>query len=197
MNSHFKLPAECPATVFKDMPIEQAIDVIGELCRIDMRSSKILASVTAAQFIMESGFGKSELAQNANNCFGMKCHLSGNTWAGSTWDGTSYYVKNSCEECTPGTRTVFSSAFRKYPSVQHSVSDHSAYLLGAMRGSQKRFLGISKCRDPRMAIQILKDGGYATSSEYSDELFSVIEQFNLTKYDRKSPICIHKFLHLF
>ena len=30
---------------------------------------------------------KSELAQNANNVFGMKCSLSGNTWSGSTWDG--------------------------------------------------------------------------------------------------------------
>lgn len=30
------------------------------------------ASVSLAQFILESRYGKSELAQNANNCFGMK-----------------------------------------------------------------------------------------------------------------------------
>ncbi len=40
--------------------------------------SGILASVSLAQFILESGYGKSELAQNANNIFGMKCSLSGN-----------------------------------------------------------------------------------------------------------------------
>ena len=45
----------------------------------DMKKSGILASVSLAQFIQESGYGKTELAQNANNCFGMKCTLSGNT----------------------------------------------------------------------------------------------------------------------
>lgn len=36
-----------------------------------------------AQFILESGYGRKELAQKANNCFGMKCVLSGNSWGGS------------------------------------------------------------------------------------------------------------------
>jgi flagellum-specific peptidoglycan hydrolase FlgJ len=47
-----------------------------------MKKSGILASVSLAQFILESGYGKSELAQKANNCFGMKKSLSGNTWSG-------------------------------------------------------------------------------------------------------------------
>ena len=40
--------------------------------------------IKLAQFILESGYGKSELAQKVNNCFGMKKSLSGNTWGGST-----------------------------------------------------------------------------------------------------------------
>lgn len=59
----------------------------------DQKKTGILASVSMAQFILESGYGKSELAQNANNVFGMKCSLSGNTWSGSTWDGNSNYTK--------------------------------------------------------------------------------------------------------
>ena len=39
----------------------------------NQRQSGILASVSMAQFILESGYGKSELAQDANNCFGMRC----------------------------------------------------------------------------------------------------------------------------
>ena len=70
-NPYDNLPAEYPAAVFNDMSPEQAVDVIGNLCRIDMKASGILASVSAAQFILESDFGKSELAQNSNNCFGM------------------------------------------------------------------------------------------------------------------------------
>lgn len=183
MKPYDKFPTEYQATVFAGMPLEQAIDMIGELCRIDMRSSGILASVTAAQFIWESGFGKSELAQNANNCFGMKCYLSGNTWPGSTWDGISHYSKYSGEEYTPGIITEVLSSFRKYPSVQHSIADHSAYLLGAMRGSRKRYPGISECRDPKLALQIIQDGGYAAGTSYASSLFSAIDCYDLTRYD--------------
>ena len=183
-NTYDNLPAEYPAAVFNDMSLEQAVDVIGNLCRIEMKASGILASVSASQFIMESGFGKSELAQNSNNCFGMKCYLSGNTWPGSTWDGTSFYVKDSCEEYTIGTTTLVASAFRKYSSVQQSIADHTAYLLGATRySSLKRYPGIAECKDPRLAVQLLQDGGYATSSTYAADLFSGIEKYDLTKYD--------------
>lgn len=46
------------------------ITKIGELCK-----TGILASISAVQFILESDYEKSELAQNINNCFGMKCSL--------------------------------------------------------------------------------------------------------------------------
>ncbi len=50
----------------------------------------ILASVSMAQFILESGYGKSELAQNANNVFGMKCSLSRQHMERlAFWDGKS------------------------------------------------------------------------------------------------------------
>ena len=39
------------------------------------------AAITMAQALLESGAGKSELAVNAKNLFGMKKSLSGNTWA--------------------------------------------------------------------------------------------------------------------
>ena len=82
------------ASVFANLTEKEAAAKIGGLCKADMARTGILASVSAAQFILESGYGKSELAQNANNCFGMKCSLSGNTWSGSTWDGSSKYTKN-------------------------------------------------------------------------------------------------------
>ena len=93
------------AVIFKTMIEEQAVKKIGELCKADMAKSGILASISAAQFILECGYGKSELAQNANNCFGMKKSLSGNTWSGSTWDGKSVYTKKTKEEYT--TRTAW------------------------------------------------------------------------------------------
>lgn len=148
-----------------------------------MKKTGILASISAAQFILESGYGKSELAQNANNCFGMKCSLSGNTWSGSTWDGTSKYIKETKEEYTAGTLTTITAEFRKYTSVEKSIADHSAYLLGAMNGSNKRYDGLAGCTDYKKAAQLIKDGDYATSSTYVSKLCSIIERFNLTQYD--------------
>ena len=135
---------------------------------------------------MECGYGKSELAQNANNCFGMKKSLSGNTWSGSTWDGKSIYTKKTKEEYTPGVLTEITADFRKYPKVEDSIADHSAYLLGAMNGSKKRYEGLAGCTDYKKAAQLIKDGGYATSSTYVEKLCSIIERWNLTQYDVKA-----------
>ena len=152
------------ASVFANLTEKEAAAKIGGLCKADMARTGILASVSAAQFILESGYGKSELAQNANNCFGMKCSLSGNTWSGSTWDGSSKYTKETKEEYTSGELTTITADFRKYASVEDSISDHSAYLLGAMNGSKKRYDGFKGCTDYKKAAQIIKDGGNATSS---------------------------------
>ena len=40
-----------------------------------------------------------------------------------------------------------SEEFRKYACVEDSIADHSAYLLGAMNGSKKRYEGIAGMTD--------------------------------------------------
>ena len=122
------------ASALKDQSEGDVIKKVGPLCSADMKTSGILASVTMAQFILESGYGKSELAQGANNCFGMKKSLSGNTWSGSTWDGKSIYTKKTQEDDGTGRLYTITADFRKYPCVEDSIADHSAYLLGAMNG---------------------------------------------------------------
>lgn len=161
----------------------QAASKIGELCRKDYQSSGVLASVSAAQMILESGYVKSELAQNANNCFGMKKSLSGNTWSGSSWDGKSIYTKRTAEQKPDGTIYYVTADFRKYSSIEDSVADHSAYLLGAKNGTSLRYAGLKGEKDYRKAIQIIKDGGYATSLSYVSKICNIIEKYNLTQYD--------------
>lgn len=119
-----------------------------------------------AQFILESGYGHTELAQNANNCFGMKASLSGNTWANSTWDGKSIYTKQTNEQNPDGTIITIVADFRKYKCIEDSIADHAAYLLGAKKGTALRYKGLKGCQDYKKAVQIIKDGGYATSLTY-------------------------------
>ena len=163
------------------MSREEFVEYIGQLAAADMQTSGILASVTAAQSILESGYGKSELALQALNLGGMKAELSGNTWA-SAWDGR-VYIKDTAEQREDGSYYTITAAFRSYPSVAAYLADNSAYLAGARAGSDLRYAGVVGCRDYRQAFQILKDGGYATSLEYVGKLCAVVERWNLTRFD--------------
>ena len=171
------------ASSLSGMSEADVIKKVGPLCTADMKKSGILASVTLAQFILESGYGKSELAQAANNVFGMKKSLSGNTWSGSAWDGKSVYTKKTQEDDGTGKLYTITADFRKYPCIEDSIADHSAYLLGAKNGSRLRYEGLKGCTDYKKAVQIIKDGGYATSTTYVSKLCSIIERWNLTQYD--------------
>jgi hypothetical protein len=171
------------AAVFKALTEAQVVAKVGALFTADQKKSGILASVSMAQFILESGYGKTELAQEANNCFGMKKSLSGNTWSGSVWDGTSVYTKKTQEDDGTGKLYTVTADFRKYPCVEDSISDHSAYLLGSMNGSKKRYAGLAGEKDYKKAVQIIKDGGYATDTSYVSKICGIIEKWDLTQYD--------------
>lgn len=145
--------------------------------------SGILWSVTTAQWILESGYGKTKLAKEAENYFGMKCTLSGNTWA-SVWDGKSKIKISTQEDPGNGNYYTIQADFRKYPDMEHSIQDHAGYLLGAEKSpGVKRYAGLTNCKNFREAIQLIKDGGYATDTRYVSKICNIIERFELDKYD--------------
>lgn len=53
----------------------EKIEKLGPIATADQKETGILASVTMAQMILESGYATTDLAVNANNLFGMKCSL--------------------------------------------------------------------------------------------------------------------------
>lgn len=170
------------ATSLKSMTEAQVVDRVGSLFTEDQKKTGVLASVSMAQFLLESSYGKSELTQNANNGFGMKQNLSGNTWTGSTWDGKSVYNKVTKEHNGVDYVEIV-APFRKYACIEDSIADHSAYLVGAKNGANLRYAGLKGETNYQKAAQIIKDGGYATSPTYVTNLCNVIQKWNLTKYD--------------
>lgn len=174
-----------------DLAQEERIERIGEMCRLDYAKSGVLASVTAAQCMLESGYLTSELASQANNCFGMKAMLSNNDWENSSWDGSSTYTKETREEYG-GQVVTIEADFRQYDSIEDSLADHSAYLLGAKSGGGLRYDGLKGEEDYREAVQIIKDGGYATDSSYVDKVCSLIERYDLTRFDDIEGIEVEK-----
>lgn len=173
------------ATELKGLTAKELISKVGPLFTADQKASGVLASVSMAQFILESGWGKSGLTQKANNCFGMKKNLSGNTWPGSTWDGQSVVSMQTGEETEDGKEYTITAEFRKYACIEDSIADHSAYLTGAKNGDKLRYEGLKGCKKYKTAAQIIKNGGYATSTSYVKALCDIIKEYGLTDYEVK------------
>lgn len=162
---------------FAEMSAAEFIDALGPVCTEDMAESGVPASLTLAQATLESGFGKSELAANANNLFGMKISLSGRAWDGEV------YTKET-EEVVGGETITVTADFRKYECIEDNIADHSAYLVSAqLPGGGLRYEGLAGCTDPAAAAQILQDGGYATAENYAEKLCEIIERYDLTRFD--------------
>ena len=127
----------------------------------EMRTSKIPASITLAQGILESGSGKGRLSVKANNHFGIKCH---------GWSGKKiYHDDDRSQEC-----------FRKYDYAHTSFKDHSEFLMGRSRYSK-----LFKLRpdDYKGWAKGLRAAGYATDRKYPDKLISLIKRYELDRYD--------------
>lgn len=162
----------------KQMTSAEFVNYIGKKAKKDMKKTGVLASVTTAQAILESGYGKSSLAMQANNLFGIKAKTS---WS-SKWTGKTY-TKNT-KEYINGRWITIKDTFRSYKDWSDSIYDHSKYLVNAKNGSKPRYPGIAKCRNYKKATKIIKDGGYATAPNYDKVLCELIQRWNLTKYDK-------------
>jgi len=148
---------------------EAFIAKIGAMASADMKQSGVLASLTAAQAILESNWGTSTLAVKANALFGIK--------ADSRWKGR-VFRKTTLEY--NGTKFVTETAlFRAYDSWQHSVSDHSAFLL-----SSSRYAGVVGEKDYKKACAAIQKAGYATDPNYAAKLIKLIELHGLAAYDK-------------
>lgn len=130
----------------------------------------VLASVTIAQAILESGWGESGLTKASNNLFGIK--------AGSGWNGRT--IEYPTKEYINGQYVSTTGVFRAYDSMADSVEDHGAFL-----AHLARYENVIGCMDYHDATQALQEAGYATAPNYAEILCQLIEQYNLTQYDRK------------
>jgi LysM repeat protein len=123
---------------------------------------KVPASITLAQGILESGSGTSKLATEGNNHFGIKCH---------GWSGETIYLDDDEKgEC-----------FRVYDHAKDSYEDHSLFLTDNKRYNSLFDLEIT---DYSGWANGLKNAGYATNPKYADQLIALIEELNLSSYDK-------------
>lgn len=143
------------------------IERYSSLAVSEMQRTGVPASITLAQALVESGAGSSPLAVHANNHFGLKCH--------DDWTGEKYFQDDDRkEEC-----------FRAFASVEDSYRAHSDFLRG-----RERYKTLFEL-DPTDYVgwaKGLRRAGYATDAGYASKLINVIEDFQLYRFDRETPV---------
>lgn len=167
---------------------EDFIKAVAPYAVIDMQQHNIYASVTIAQAIIESGWGKDNIAIKYKNFFGMKAF---STTPNEYWSG---------ERVLLGASEGGSDYFKVYDSLKNSIYDHGRnFHVTQTYGAHGVLDCISQNLGPKEQLRRIAISGYAvyrdgsiskpdgqrTYDVYLYEEF--IAKYNLEQYDKMSP----------
>lgn len=128
-------------------------------------------SAIIAQSIIESAWGKSELANKYFNYFGMKC--------GSRWSGKSVNLSTK-EEYTVGTLTAIKDNFRVFDNLESGIRGYFDFI------SSSRYSELKTATSSKNYLELIKKAGYATSSKYVENVYRIVTDNNLLVYDSEN-----------
>ena len=123
--------------------------------------------VMAAQAILESGWGRSKLAKEYHNYFGIKEYRKGR-------QGADYYS----DEYVKGKRVSRKSKFRTYESAAYCFADRSEWFLANSRYADLDFREL----DCYEFAKELQQRGYATDINYTKNLLRIIDEYKLNEF---------------
>lgn len=167
----------------------RGVDGLPPYITVDMVEAALLAQekyghpagCTIAQIIVESGAGDhmSELATRDFNLFGMK-------WSSSFADSPEVagYSNWHTGEEYGGEQVIIMDSFTRFKSYRDCIIFRSRVFLQASRyaGNPAIRQAISAHDSDKMA-EGLKAAGWATSSAYVSSLKSIMDQYNLRRFD--------------
>jgi LysM repeat protein len=151
-------------------PQEQFIASIAEAAVESADNTGVPASVTIAQAILESYWGSSRLAREANNFFGIKAQTRGGS-AGSIWFDVW--------EVIGGRNVMQAQAFRAYTTIAESFVDHGRFFTENGRYGS----AMAAKNDARQFARELNRAGYATDPSYASKLIGLMDRYDLYRYD--------------
>jgi Uncharacterized protein conserved in bacteria (DUF2272)/Mannosyl-glycoprotein endo-beta-N-acetylglucosaminidase/Putative peptidoglycan binding domain len=161
------LPTPAAPADVRQMTKKQFIEFVGENARRAMATTGVPASVTVAQAILETGWGKHTVGE-AKNLFGIK----GRGPLGS--------VRAPTREHLDGKWVTVDADFAKYDSFEQSITEHARFFLRNRRYARAlQFKG-----DPDTFAREIHKAGYATAPDYAAKLIELMRQHNLYQYDR-------------
>lgn len=141
---------------------QKFIQDVAKFAQKYMRTTQVPASLTIAQAILESNWGRSGLTKQNNNLFGIK------------GQGGNFKTK----EFINGKWVTVTAGFRKYQTFEGSVKDHNEMLQ-----RMPRYRAVLGERDYKKACEAVWNAGYATDPTYPVKLIGLIERYQLNQYD--------------
>ena len=171
-----------PDKLKQDSEYMKFINSIKEGAIKNYNKYKILPSITIAQAILESGWGKSDLANNHNNLFGIKAH--------SYWTGDTVVVQTK-----EYFDTFIEDVFRKYENKTDSILDQGKFLSENPRYTKH---GVFESNTYTHQAQALEDAGYSTHVNekgekiYAEQLIQIIRQYDLQLIDNEVQLSINQ-----
>lgn len=131
-------------------------------------------SVTIAQAILESGWGKSSLSTTHKNYFGIKCQ---NGKFGTLANGCYTYQTTECTKA--GSCFSTTGAFRTYSSMANSFRDHGNFL----KVNSRYAPAFKYTKDANKFIWNVWKAGYATDPNYYTKVTGIMAANKLYQYD--------------
>lgn len=122
---------------------------------VTARTSSVPPSVTLAQAILESGWGRSSVAREANNLFGVKAPSNERGYSPS--GGARYRV---------------------YPDWEASLAHHNELL-----STSSRYAATRACTDDWRRFLKVMAPVYATSRTYVRQVSDLVERYRLQRWD--------------
>jgi hypothetical protein len=131
---------------------------------------KVHSSIIA-QACLESAYGTSELARNAQNYFGLKHRKN------RCPSAIGIYRKVGSEQNPDRTYTNSYTEWLRFPDMDACVKGYFDFT------NTSAYENLKNVTDPYKYLCNIKADGYATSLNYVDNLMNVIRKWNLTKFD--------------
>ncbi|MNQ32835.1 Peptidoglycan hydrolase FlgJ [compost metagenome] len=147
----------------KNFTRSEFVEFVYESAKDSQEISRVPAEITAAQAILETGYGKSvpidvNTGVYSYNLFGIKAH------------GHPEFVEIYTHEYEGGVKVKILDKFRAYDSFEDSISGRAAFFV-----NNKRYHSLFESSDPAMWAQGLQDKGYATDPKYAHKLISIMK----------------------
>lgn len=149
---------------------QEFIDMVGSAAVAYYPEYQILPSFVIAQAILESAWGRSGLAVDCHNYFGMK-------WTSGC--GCDYKEYGTGEQRSDGSYYKTNAKFRKYATFDEGMRGYYEFM------QYPRYQNLRGVTGYETVCDLIRKDGWATSLSYTQDLIRVIRSYNLTIYDEQ------------